>query len=320
MMRLLGVVALLLALGTSCPPPLSAQTPERTVRVTTTVEPEEPRLGELVNVVVRVVHPADRVVVMTRGIERSDTLELISAAPPITSSAEGEQATAFSFVVQPFALGEISPGSVELQALAEDGSSEDVVAALPAITVPSTLTPGRASLRPLKPQATIAGAPPAWVQPAIYAAAAALVLVVGGALAFRLRSRMHDRGNAPLPAPATPEDEARRLLDAMRARDLLAVPDLEAYYGQLSSITRGYLEERFDFRATALTRRELERRMAAEGLDRWQTRLVSGLLERCDAAVYAKVYPPLASADHDLTVAYEIVELARPQLPQSVPA
>ncbi|MCC6236288.1 MAG: hypothetical protein IT299_01790 [Dehalococcoidia bacterium] len=321
--HLLGAIVLLLALGARGPAPTYAQTPEAPavpLRVTISVEPEEPRLGELVHVVVQVEHPSDRVVVLTRGVERSATLEVIAAAPPVTAPQGNGQTTSFSFTVQPFALGGNDLGSVELQVLAEDGSSEDLVAAIPPFSVPSTLGPG-AALRPLKPQATVAGAPPAWVQPAIYAAVGVLVVAVGSALVLQVRRRLaHRASTAPLPLPATAEDEARRQLDAIRARDLLTVPDLETFYGQLSSITRGYLEERFDFRATALTRRELERRMAAEGLDRWQTRLVAGLLERCDAAVYARVYPPLASADHDLTVAYEIVELARPPLSEAVPA
>jgi hypothetical protein len=48
-------------------------------------------------------------------------------------------------------------------------------------------------------------------------------------------------------------------------------------------------------------------------VERWQARLVGGLLERCDAAVYAGQRPDPASADHDLTVAFEIIELARPR-------
>ena len=39
---------------------------------------------------------------------------------------------------------------------------------------------------------------------------------------------------------------------------------------------RHYLEERFAFRATALTTRELESRMGAEGVERWQSRLAEG--------------------------------------------
>ena len=51
--------------------------------------------------------------------------------------------------------------------------------------------------------------------------------------------------------------------------------------------------------------------MVALGVERWQARLVSGLLDRCDGAVYARRRPDPSSADHDLTVAYEIVELSR---------
>lgn len=54
--------------------------------------------------------------------------------------------------------------------------------------------------------------------------------------------------------------------------------------------------------------------MTSHGVDRWQARLVSGLLDRCDRAVYARQYPDPASADHDLTVAFEIVELSRPRI------
>jgi hypothetical protein len=114
-------------------------------------------------------------------------------------------------------------------------------------------------------------------------------------------------------APATAEDRARRRLDAIGRAGLVGQGEMEVYYGELSIAVRDYLEERFGFRATALTTRELERRARSAGIDRWQARLVGGLLQRCDAAVYAGVWPDPASADHDLTLAYEIVELSRPR-------
>ncbi len=323
MKRLPFAAALLLGLLVAGITSAFAQTPESaaSLRVTTTIEPEAPRLGERVRLLVDVTHATDRVVVMTRGLERGASLELVASDPPAIAAQGAEQTTTFTFVVQPFALGPIDLGSIELQVLTEDGSMEVLEVALPALTVPSTIAPDRAALRPLKPQATITGAPPAWVQPAFYVGATGLVIVLTGAIALYARRRLgaHLEPLA-IPLAATAEDEARQQLDDVRERDLLAIPDLEAFYGRLSAIIRGYLEDRFKFRATALTRRELERRMTAEGLDRWQTRLVAGLIERCDAAVYARVYPPLASADHDLTVAYEIVELARPQRTEAVPA
>ncbi len=53
--------------------------------------------------------------------------------------------------------------------------------------------------------------------------------------------------------------------------------------------------------------------MLKRGLDRWQVRVASGLLEQCDAVVYAQYRPAPERADADLTAAYEIVEMSRPE-------
>ena len=126
---------------------------------------------------------------------------------------------------------------------------------------------------------------------------------------------------ASLAAPAQqPEQIVMLVYPGMTALDLIGPPvlspqfDYESYYGGLALTVRTYLAARFGFNAHALTTRELERRMVSHGVDRWQARLVGGLLERCDDAVYVRRYPEVASADHDLTVAYEIVELSRPRL------
>lgn len=287
--------------------------------VTTNLEPEEPRVGDRLHVTIDVDHPLDRLVTVVSGLERRPDLEVISTTPPVTSASGDRLRTRFAFVVQPFALGSIEFDRVVLLALAEDGSGTEFPVQIPALTVRSTIDPAKATLRPLKPQAEIAGGPAAWERPARIAGAlaATVVALLGAALAVRRRLR---RDRRPLP-DATAEDGARRELDALRQQDLLGKGDLDGFYGRLSIVVRGYLQQRYDFRATALTTHELERRMSAAGLDRWQARLVSGLLERCDAAVYARDYPPLASSDHDLTLAYEIIELARPRRePEAVPA
>ena len=65
--------------------------------------------------------------------------------------------------------------------------------------------------------------------------------------------------------------------------------------------------------AFAMTTRELGDQILNRGVDRWQARLVSGLLSQCDAVVFAGYRPALERADTDLTAAYEIVEMSRPQ-------
>ena len=303
------------------------------ITVTTALEPEEPRVGDRVRLTIVVDHPVDLLISLVTEPAKQPNLEVLEVQPastlPVTSPTGELMRTSFVIVAAPFALGAIDVGAVTLQALREDGTAREFAVALPSMQVRSTLREGDTELRPLKPQETIPGAPPAWVRPAVLGAAL-LALVTGLAVAFLDLRRRRRRGAVallpPLPA-ATAEDAARRQLDALRTQDLLGAGDLEGYYGQLSITVRAYLEERFEFRATALTSRELARRMTAEGLDRWQIRLVSGLLERCDAAVYAGRYPPLPSADHDLTLAYEIIEFARPrreasatEAPTAIPA
>jgi hypothetical protein len=52
--------------------------------------------------------------------------------------------------------------------------------------------------------------------------------------------------------------------------------------------------------------------MVRRGMDRWQARVVGGLLDQCDAVVYAHYRPAVERADADLTAAYEIIEMTRP--------
>jgi hypothetical protein len=58
-----------------------------------------------------------------------------------------------------------------------------------------------------------------------------------------------------------------------------------------------------------MTAPELEARMVQLGLNRWQARLVGGLLAECDEVVYARYTPALPRADATLTMAYEIAEM-----------
>jgi hypothetical protein len=204
-----------------------------------------------------------------------------------------------------------------VRALRADGSTVEVAVALPTVTIDATTAIDDVTLRPLKPQREVGGAPPAWQRTEVAIGGA----VVGGTLVLsalawwlvRALLRRRERGRAEPAAPAWPlEEAARARLDALAARGAPdSAPAATTYHHEIASVVREYLEARFAFAATALTTTELEARMTGEGVDRWQARLVGGLLERCDAAVYAHRHPDRDSADHDLTVAYEIVELGR---------
>jgi hypothetical protein len=313
----------LLALLVAVPATARAQAPELPEGFAAVIafEPAQPRVGERVRLTITVTHPADRLVSIVEGVRSTPALEVLETPPPLAEPLGTLAVTEFAYVLAPFALGRLELGPLRLQALREDGTAEDFLLALDPLVVPSGLTPQDMELRPLKPQLEVPGAPAAWERWAPYAGGAAAAALVTFALVALVRRRLNRPAPVPARPPATAEDLARRQLDVIRQRGYLEAGDLEAFYGELSLAVRTYIEARYEFPATALTPNELTGRMGTHGLDRWQARLVTGLLGRCEAAVYAHAYPRLDSADHDLTVAYEIVELSRPtSMPDAEPA
>ena len=287
------------------------------IAVEVTLDPPAAMLGEPVRLVIRVEHGADQVVAVGR-VDQSLAVHLVEDVRVSEGEAAGGRAVSeHVYAVAAFSLGRVDLGEAVVRALRDDGSRTELRVALPSLTIEATTAEDDESLRPLKPQRDVGGAPLPWERVEVIAGA----LVAAGALlalllAWRaLRSLLTRRSLAR----AEGEREGRPLEESARSRlDALAGhgppgegAEVVNYYSEIASVVREYLEASGGFRATALTTSELEGRMVREGIDRWQARLIVGLLERCDRAVYARRHPDRESADHDLTLAYEIVELGR---------
>lgn len=306
------VGALLLLTLVSVPQRAHAQEPPAPqLDVTTSFNTPAATIGDRLTLTVSVAHTADVIVTVIRP----DILgtEVVGDAQPLsTLQVDGSMVTATAFEYQVFAIGEVPTGPIQVAWLLEDGTSGTIEVVGTALTIVPVRAEGDEVLRPLKPQATIPGAPPAWLLPAI---GIALATALAGLLAVAvIRWRRGRAGGIDSPPVDVPEASARERLDTLRDLRLRDEEAFQRYYGTISIAVRSYLGDRFGFNASALTTSELERRMTAYGVDRWQARLVGGLLDRCDSAVYARRYPDPQSADHDLTVAFEIIELSRPRL------
>lgn len=303
--------ALLACLGVLRPVSADAQQPDAPpLEVAVSMSPREATLGDRVRIAVVVTHPADVLIAIDPPARTAALVPLAAAAETTLPQADGRIASSFEFTVAPINLGEISP-ALTLQWLRADGVTGQRPVGVPTVHVRSTVLDPDGDLAPLKPQVEIDGAPPAWRREWRTEAGtlAAAILLIGAALIARAWWRQP----RPLPPVDTrAEDAARAALTAITDARLLADRAYGPYYGGIASAVRAYLQQRFAFPASAMTSTELTARMTARGVDRWQARLVTGLLERCDAAVYAHRYPDPASADHDLTLAFEIVELTRP--------
>ncbi len=291
-----------------------AQAPAGDVRVDARLTHTEATVGDRVGFELVVSAPPGWQVSVPDLPLRVGNLDLIERLGESTS-ADGVERH-YRWVLSPFVTGDLFVPPVEIVARSPQGDEVIAVSPALAIRVNSVIPPGDqlAAVKDLRPQAELAekGVTIPW--PIVGAAAGGLVgLLVLVWLLRRLVRAIAGRARAvSVPVYLTSEDAARAALDELAAIKL-SRRTLKRYYATLSQITRRYLADRYAFPAHALTTSEMAGRMGAEGIDVWQARLVAGLLAECDAVHFAQYVPAQQRAEHDLSLAYEIVELGRPR-------
>jgi hypothetical protein len=307
----LAALALLLAAGLALPAAARADAP--TVTSFTVDAPDRLTVGDHFRVSITVeADSGTRVRLAPGGLPPEVSL---AETPSVSSRAKGGGRTEvrLDLVLAAFVVGDYQMPGLTLSYTAAGGVSGTLQTPATHLSIASTLPAGGPlEPRPLKPQADIGAAGGA---PSQLVALAAAAFMAAAALLYFVRRRLTrpapEAAVLPEPQALGPEDQARRRLDGAAAR-FGSDRDYAAYYQAIASVVRGYLTDRFGFPAFALTTAELQRQMVARGLDRWQARLAGGLLEQCDAVLYAGYRPALERADADLTAAYEIVEMSRP--------
>jgi hypothetical protein len=257
-------------------------------------------IGQQLDLLLEVHTPAGATVEVTPGTPDWRGVEVVSVDAPRTRPDGDGLVHLVRLVVAPFRPGDSSFTPVVTVVLGAEAAPRT----LPVVklTVAPSLAPSDPlELTALPPPVAIAGGESPLLRPAIAASAvaASILLVLLAWLTARWVRRVFRRA-APIPCdvPAPP---------GLGGAESLLYTDPVAAYRVLASLIRAELGQRYDLPAPALTTRELRSRMEAQGLDRWQARLVGGLLEECDAVVYAGYRPAPERREADLTMAREIV-------------
>lgn len=256
-------------------------------------------LGEHVHATFRVTAPAGSTVEVTPGGDSWAGVELVS----IDSVNQVNQPDGVLWLIET-TVAAFSPGTIAFAPTVSVVTGSDVQnQQLPAVSLKVLATlPADAPLElsPLPAPRAIGGAESPWLKPGI----AAGLLAAGALAAFsiwfgtRAAARRLRRPGVPLAAPEVPRtlDGAEGLLHA----------DPVAAYRLMSAVVKAELAARYGVRATALTTTELRRKLEAGG-ERWEARLVAGLLEECDSVIYAGYRPAAERREADLTMAREII-------------
>ena len=258
-------------------------------------------IGEHIELNVRILAPEGATVELTPGTPGWEGVELVS----VDDVAQASEADGVLWFITA-KVAAFEPGAlVFAPTVAVIEGSEATTRSVPPLqlNVVSSLGPeAELVLTPLRPPTAIPGAESPWLRPAIVAgviAGCALLALIIWLVARTLLRRMRQ------PAPAAPPVEVPANLEG--AAQLLH-SDPVAAYRLMSSVVKNELARRYNLRATALTTTELRRRLESDG-DRWEARLVGGLLEECDSVIYAGYRPAAERREHDLTMAREIVEV-----------
>lgn len=268
---------------------------------TATVATTSLAVGEQVAVRLEVTTSVGQTVEVNPGGPAWNSVEVVRVKGVTSRRANDRAVHTVDLVVAAFA-----PGRTEFRPVVSVINGPEVTQRLlPALTVNvlSSLGPNdKLEISPLAPPAGIDGAESALLRPAIALGSLLALLVLAGALFLATRAFMRRPRRSEEPPQMVPEPPT------LKGAEGLIHTDPVGAYRSLSVVVRGELGRKYGFPATSLTTPELKRRMEAAGVDRWQARLVGGLLDECDSVVYAGYRPAGERREADLNMAREIVE------------
>lgn len=288
----LGALLLTALVGT----PASGQEPDR---IETTLQPATARIGDHLQLTIRLTLPPGQTPELAPGTPGWGAVELVILEPP----RQAGQEWFLSATVAPFALGQ----RTFTPTIAIVSGSDIHTLDPPPVTItvlPTLLPDAPLELSPLPPPAAIQGAGSPLLRPALASGAGLLALLLATAVIILAIRRRSPQRPAPVPPALPPAEPA---LPGLLLAESTIDSDPVAAYRALAAAVRAELAHRFGIPATALTATELRARLEAIGADRWVARLAGGLLEECDAVVYAGYRPAPERRRADLAMAYELV-------------
>jgi hypothetical protein len=245
-------------------------------------------LGEAVELVVTVTHPAGYRVI-TPQLERTwGDFEVRSQSAPVVTSGNGQEISQFSIVITGWELGEFSTPALPLTIGNVQGELVEITADPVTINVVSVLTEDDLALRDIKPQAAL---PLAVWWPWLVGA-----LGLVGLLAMVWWRGREGKTAVSFVDNRLPYQIALDELDEITASGLAERGNFKGYYTQTTDVLRRYLDGALGLKTEEQTTGEIRQAIQPLSWGSEDKKLLVNLLNEADLVKFAKVRPTIEDA------------------------
>lgn len=290
------------------------------VKVTTTLTPENPTIGDEIQLEIKVEYPADVEVLMPEFGEALNRYSILDFVPRQHIADDGSIVVTQRYTLQPYLSGEqsITPILVEFidnragkKPTPDDADAFEILTDRIDFSVKSVLPRGAANeLKPPMGKLEL---------PRELTTSSLVWLILGGLLLIGLAIAVwvYLRGHRKRVIRRSAYEIARRKLDQLLSSGLPGNESgIEQFFVSISSIVRKYLEDRFDLHAPDLTTEEfLVLAAKSRELSNEHQKLLRGFLKQADLVKFAGVRADVDEIEKSRDVAIKFLEDTRENAP-----
>jgi hypothetical protein len=304
------LIALLLAVDAH---PKVADQQSAPITVSSRVDRNEARVGDVVTLIVTAVGPVGTPVNLPRSLELGPFSELDDQNRKLEERdlGDGKMRREFRLFVAAYEPGEATLPAVEVTYIGHNGE------VLSTRTLPIDIKITSLIANEPEPALKDTAQPVRVLQQdllLVYIAGGLAAAGLGGLATVLVRRRLRARASQrPEPPPRPAHEIALERLDRLGAAGFTEDGDHRPFHFELSEVIRDYLGGRFGFDALEMTTEELVEELRRRAPRELVLGEVAGWLTGCDLVKFAKISPTATEARGALEMAIRIVESTRPR-------
>lgn len=277
------------------------------IRATLTPNRDSLTVGDPVELLLDVTHPAGQQVLIPKLEQTWGSFEVQAQSPTQTqANPDGTETTRQRITVTLFEPGTFQTPPLPLTITGSNGQITNAEAGPVSLTVTPTLAEGDTALADIRPQAEME-LPLSWPIMATGAAALLAVTIAGWWLIRRRRGRVAVDNRPPY----------QRALDELARIETMNLPargHFKEQYTRVTDVLRLYLETQHAVPATDRTTNELKQDLARAGaIHPDHVRRLIDLFSDADWVKFAKVIPEREEAGQLIPAARQLVQATRPR-------